>query len=91
MGVLNGGQGFEPRDWDGVGEPASPCLKKCQLGKDTLCQGCFRTIEEISSWPLMSNVQKAEVLKSCRLREAIACFKSHGEQAEAPASSASNP
>jgi len=88
---LGSSQGFEPRDWDGVVEPSSPCLKRCQLGKDTVCQGCFRTIEEISSWPLMSNAQKAEVLKSCRLREAISTFKSHGEPTEAQTSPAANP
>ena len=28
----------------------SPCVRDCCLGEDDICLGCFRTIDEITSW-----------------------------------------
>lgn len=28
----------------------SPCVRNCCLGEDDICLGCFRTIDEITSW-----------------------------------------
>lgn len=41
--------------------PVSPCVKKCKLTADLLCEGCGRSIEEIQSWRLMTAEQKREV------------------------------
>jgi len=38
----------------------SPCNKKCQLINST-CKGCFRTIDEIANWSLLSNSQKIKI------------------------------
>ena len=40
---------------------ASPCTNFCQL-KDNVCQGCFRTLDEISQWSTMTDVEKQQVL-----------------------------
>lgn len=40
----------------------SPCIAVCKMMPDTgLCAGCYRTIEEISAWGRMADVQKLEI------------------------------
>jgi predicted Fe-S protein YdhL (DUF1289 family) len=44
-------------------EPASPCIGICKLNSATnLCEGCFRTIDEIASWGQYSSREKQQVL-----------------------------
>ncbi|MET0208906.1 MAG: DUF1289 domain-containing protein [Burkholderiaceae bacterium] len=34
-----------------TGDVPSPCISVCSMGPDSgLCQGCFRTIDEIVAW-----------------------------------------
>ena len=41
---------------------ASPCIDICNISNDTgLCEGCFRTLDEIALWSQMDNVAKREV------------------------------
>jgi hypothetical protein len=49
-------------------EIESPCINLCFL-EDGLCQGCFRTEDEIVSWMLMTDQERRSVMK--RLRERI--------------------
>ena len=49
-------------------EIESPCINLCFL-EDGLCQGCFRTEEEIVSWMLMTEQERGTVMK--RLRERV--------------------
>ena len=45
------------------GEPASPCIGVCKLDPVTqLCEGCFRTLEEIAGWGQATPAQKRAVL-----------------------------
>lgn len=47
----------------------SPCVGICRLDPVTaLCQGCFRTIEEIQAWPELSNSQKLLIWRLVRQR-----------------------
>jgi predicted Fe-S protein YdhL (DUF1289 family) len=39
----------------------SPCISLCKL-INGVCQGCFRTSQEISHWSKMSNDQKEYIL-----------------------------
>ena len=32
----------------------SPCVNVCTIGKDRLCQGCRRSINEIATWSRMT-------------------------------------
>lgn len=41
---------------------ASPCVSICNINHESqLCEGCFRTLEEIGAWPQMDNTGKLEV------------------------------
>jgi predicted Fe-S protein YdhL (DUF1289 family) len=45
---------------DGV---ASPCISVCAIDPRTgLCEGCFRTLDEIAGWIAFSNDEKRAVL-----------------------------
>lgn len=41
----------------------SPCIGVCWLNEETgLCEGCFRSGEEIRDWLIMSREQKLQLL-----------------------------
>jgi predicted Fe-S protein YdhL (DUF1289 family) len=49
-------------------EIPTPCVGICRLDAETgLCEGCMRTLAEISSWGVASNQQRLEIVQ--RLRE----------------------
>jgi len=42
---------------------ASPCNNVCRMNASTgLCEGCFRTLDEIAAWSAMSDAEKRAVL-----------------------------
>ena len=50
----------------------SPCISICKLNKSTgFCDGCFRTINEISQWPSMTDVERMSLLETLRQRQGI--------------------
>lgn len=47
----------------------SPCINVCTLDAGSgLCQGCFRTIDEISVWSQASNEEKLNILSAALRR-----------------------
>ncbi len=49
----------------------SPCIAVCTLDEATgHCQGCFRSIDEIREWPIMTAAQKTETLARIAERKA---------------------
>jgi predicted Fe-S protein YdhL (DUF1289 family) len=49
---------------------ASPCIDVCRMNPSTgLCDGCFRTIDEIANWSSCDDAQKAAVLKQAQARK----------------------
>ena len=41
----------------------SPCNKVCVMNEQTgFCRGCYRTLDEIASWGMMSDAEKVEVI-----------------------------
>jgi predicted Fe-S protein YdhL (DUF1289 family) len=44
-------------------EPQSPCISVCLLDEHDICQGCFRSADEITDWLMASAQQKREILK----------------------------
>ena len=41
---------------------ASPCIAICNINHDSgLCEGCFRTLDEIAAWSQLDNAAKREV------------------------------
>ena len=53
-------------------EPASPCIGVCALDYQDVCQGCYRTGDEITEWFMADNERKREILEQSeqRMREA---------------------
>jgi uncharacterized protein len=44
-------------------EIASPCVKLCVVHpEERICVGCFRSIDEISTWSRMTHDERAEVM-----------------------------
>ena len=48
---------------------ASPCNSVCRIDERTgLCEGCYRTLDEIAGWSAMVDKQKLAVRDLLRLR-----------------------
>jgi predicted Fe-S protein YdhL (DUF1289 family) len=40
----------------------SPCISVCRMSADTgLCEGCFRTLEEIAAWGMQGDGERRAV------------------------------
>jgi len=56
----------------------SPCIAVCSIDDETgNCQGCYRTIDEIRDWPILTAEEKLGVLAKTETRKA-------GRKSEAP-------
>ena len=52
---------------------ASPCIRDCTIVEGTgLCQGCWRSLDEIMLWSSATDEQKRQVLEKIILRKAAA-------------------
>ncbi|PKP48239.1 MAG: DUF1289 domain-containing protein [Bacteroidetes bacterium HGW-Bacteroidetes-11] len=49
-------------------EPTSPCKRVCRLDEEGMCVGCFRNLDEIANWSILSREEKLEVLRKSHLR-----------------------
>ncbi len=50
----------------------SPCIDICNINPDTeLCEGCFRTVDEIAEWATYSDEEKLEILAAIEKRKAF--------------------
>lgn len=48
---------------------ASPCINGCQMDKASgLCEGCYRTIDEIVAWANADDLQKTLILAAIAQR-----------------------
>jgi len=51
-----------PVTFPGIEVP-SPCINVCRMNPGTrLCEGCWRTLDEIADWSALSEKQKGAVL-----------------------------
>ena len=47
----------------------SPCINICTPDPESgLCVGCGRTIEEITKWPILTEIQKQDIIKALETR-----------------------
>jgi hypothetical protein len=47
----------------------SPCISICQMdANQRLCTGCYRTIDEITSWGTASDASKRAIWRQIKLR-----------------------
>lgn len=42
----------------------SPCIGCCRLDDDSICTGCFRSLDEIRDWRLRSRDEQQEILRN---------------------------
>ncbi|MEM7206375.1 MAG: DUF1289 domain-containing protein [Pseudomonadota bacterium] len=47
----------------------SPCVKVCMFKGTPFCDGCFRTLDEIREWMIMSREEKLAVLDRIEQRK----------------------
>ena len=48
----------------------SPCVDKCKLNeKNNICEGCFRSSDEITNWNKYSDREKKMILKKLKIRK----------------------
>ncbi|MEH6586023.1 MAG: DUF1289 domain-containing protein [Halioglobus sp.] len=43
--------------------PQSPCISICVLDDKDICQGCFRSAQEITDWFMESSGGKEEIIE----------------------------
>lgn len=49
----------------------SPCIQVCQIDNETgCCIGCFRSIDEVREWPIMTAEDKLKALDRIAERKA---------------------
>jgi predicted Fe-S protein YdhL (DUF1289 family) len=46
----------------------SPCIRNCCLDENDICLGCHRSLNEITSWTLMSREEQKVVLEKAKQR-----------------------
>jgi predicted Fe-S protein YdhL (DUF1289 family) len=47
----------------------SPCNNVCQLDKNDVCIGCFRTLDEIANWTKYNHDEKLRVMELIQQRK----------------------
>lgn len=47
----------------------SPCTNICKYDEDSICIGCFRTMDEITGWIFMSEARKKQALEEASQRK----------------------
>lgn len=40
----------------------TPCIGVCTMNPEGLCDGCFRTLEEIATWSQMDDTRRARLM-----------------------------
>jgi predicted Fe-S protein YdhL (DUF1289 family) len=49
----------------------SPCINVCRINQQTgWCEGCFRTVREITQWPIASDAERRRILAALPGRRA---------------------
>lgn len=57
-------------------EPQSPCVSICVLDENDICQGCYRSADEITDWFVSTPEQKRTVLQLAEeRREGASSFR----------------
>ncbi len=53
-------------------EPQSPCISVCYLDEHEVCQGCFRSADEIANWLMVGAQEKRAILSRAQERREAA-------------------
>ncbi|MEM8560687.1 MAG: DUF1289 domain-containing protein [Pseudomonadota bacterium] len=49
--------------------PESPCVSICVLDEDNICQGCYRSAEEIADWLMAGAIEKQAIINRASARK----------------------
>lgn len=61
-------------------KPDSPCIQVCRIDESTgLCEGCLRTLAEISCWWSLNAKDRAEVRELIEFRKQLLGRNSPGQ------------
>ena len=70
----------------------SPCIQVCAMSQATgLCQGCWRTLDEIAAWGTLSDADKLLVWRALRSRKQAALRPPGGSDTNAAGDAAGKP
>jgi len=48
----------------------SPCIAVCQIDNATgFCLGCYRNVDEIREWPILTAAEKTDILEKLAERK----------------------
>jgi uncharacterized protein len=62
----------------------SPCISVCRVdARSGLCDGCMRTLDEISAWSRLDRDAKRDVWQIIEQRAAVSLAASNGQPGEA--------
>jgi predicted Fe-S protein YdhL (DUF1289 family) len=64
----------------GDDESDSPCIGVCTTLYDEICQGCGRTLSEVSNWVFLSDEEKATVWKRIRTEGSAQRFQRQAQE-----------
>ena len=64
----------------GDDESDSPCIGVCTTLSDEICQGCGRTLSEVSNWVFLSDEEKATVWKRIRTEGSAQRFQRQAQE-----------
>ncbi|WP_339340149.1 DUF1289 domain-containing protein [uncultured Oceanicoccus sp.] len=53
---------------DDVVEIKSPCISVCVLNEEDICEGCYRSAQEITDWSILSVEDKQVVMTKVKRR-----------------------
>ncbi|MBK5933961.1 hypothetical protein C8N32_11641 [Rhodovulum imhoffii] len=49
--------------------PLTPCIDICKIDRESrLCEGCYRSIDEIAAWSRLSNAERADIMATLPAR-----------------------
>lgn len=64
----------------GDDESDSPCIGVCTTLYDEICQGCGRSLYEVSNWVFLSDQEKATVWKRIRTEGTAQRFQRQAQE-----------
>ena len=50
------------------GAVRSPCIAICELNRENICKGCFRSSDEIANWSRLDDSARQEILQKAYQR-----------------------
>ena len=64
----------KPQETPVSDSPESPCISICSLDQNNVCEGCFRTGNEIIDWFTADDDRKRQILEATKQRRIDAGF-----------------